>query len=228
MIVYPARHLFEAKFPKLEDHEEEIFFQHPVHEIKINQLGVLYYDESVYAVYEKQDTAIVRHTPTRRNCGSKIRIIWECYTGELAFGPHFLFVNGNPLDLRWENIRKSNTLTSKERDQLLAVKRKFTKKSVEHLIKIEERAEKLGMDITELHKFLLLPHWLVVARAKNGGPGIQKLRLPGGKSPTTEEEADEIEKLYLMGLTFYAIINRFGWTSTHRVKKVVRDRGLVR
>ena len=42
MIVHPARHIFEAKFPSLEDHEEEIFYQHPVHDIKVNQLGVIY------------------------------------------------------------------------------------------------------------------------------------------------------------------------------------------
>ena len=228
MIVHPARHLFEAKFPTLEDDDDEVFFKHPVHAIKCNQLGILYYDESIYAVYEKQDTAMVRHTATRKNCGSKIRIIWECYSGEVAFGLHFLFVNGNPLDLRRENIRKSNTLTSKEREELLVVKRRFVKKSVEHLIMIEERAERLGMDITELHRFLLLPHWLQVARAKNGSPYIKNLRPPGGKSPTTEDEADEVEKLYLQGLTYYAIIRRMGWTSTHRIKKVVRDRGLSR
>ena len=44
----------------------------------------------------------------------------------------------------------------------------------------------------------------------------------------TEEEADEVEKLFHMGLTFYAIIDRFGWKSTSRVKNIIRDRKLVR
>jgi hypothetical protein len=44
----------------------------------------------------------------------------------------------------------------------------------------------------------------------------------------TPAEIEEVVKLYNMGLTFYAIIDRMGWTSTSRIKKIAKDYGLSR
>ncbi len=228
MIVYPAKHIFEAKFPTLEDQEEEVFYQHPIHDIKCNQLGALYYEESKFAVYEKGDTSVVRDQITRKNCGSKLRVIWECYTGEIFPSPHFLFVNANPLDTRRENLVLSKPLTLAEREPYLRKRRKFVIESVKHLIKIEERMAKMGVEKEQLYAMLMLPYWLRSAREKNLEAPVQEERLPGSKSWTTEEEANEVEKLFLQGLSVYAILKRMNWPSTHRIKKVIRDRNLVR
>ena len=92
--------------------------------------------------------------------------------------------------------------------------------------------EEQGVDKTELYEMLLLPHWLIGARERYVPPTVpkhQKVTSKGTPKPrTTEEEADEIERLFHMGLTFYAIIDRFGWSSTSRIKKIVQDRKLVR
>ena len=228
MIVYPAQHLFEAKFPKLEDHEEEVFFHHPVEEIYCNQLGALYYESSSYVCYDKNESNVVRNQKTGKNVGTKIRVIWECYTGKIVTNPHFLFVNGNPLDTRRENMRKISELPKKEWEALQSVKKRFIQKSVEHLVKLEERASKMGLSNSELNQILMLPYWLVSARRRLGDTPTKTNKIPGPKARTTEEQADEIEKLYLQGLTYYAILQKFGWNSNHRVKKVVRDRGLSR
>ena len=228
MIVHTSRHLFEAKFPTLEDHEEEVFYQHPVQAIKCNQLGVLYCDESVYGIYNKADSSMVRNQKTRITCGTKPKVIWECYTGQIVHSPHFFYANANPLDLRFENLIHSKPLSAKERAPYIKIKARFVKASVEHLLKLEDRAEKVGISISDLHSILMIPHWLVAAREKVKKDLVEKQKLLGGKSRTTPEEADEIEALYLRGMSVYAIINRFGWKSTYRVKKVVRERGLVR
>ena len=232
MIVHPARHLFEAKFPSLEDHEEEVFYQHPVHDIKVNQLGVIYCDESIFGIYNKRGTSMVRLLKTTNSVGTKTKVIWECYTGEIVHSPHFFFANGNPLDLRRENLVMSGPLSNREREPYIRIKNRFIKASVEHLIKIETRMEAVGVDKTELYEMLLLPHWLIGARERYVPPAVpkhQKVTSKGTPKPrTTEEEADEIERLFHMGLTFYAIIDRFGWSSTSRVKKIVQDRKLVR
>jgi len=231
LIVYPAKHLFQAKFPSLEPHEEEIFYQHPVYDIKCNQLGTIYCDESDYAIYHKGDTSIVREQSTRKNCGSKLRVIWECYTGKITQSPHFLFANANPLDTRQENMILSKPLTIKQREPYLQRRRKFVEASVDHLVKIEQRMEKMGLDKETLYQMLILPYWLKTARIKYKAPTPKKPRVVswgGSKYRTTEVEADEVEKLFFQGLTHYAIIHRMGWTSTSRIKKIIKDRGLVR
>jgi hypothetical protein len=231
MIVHPSRHWFEAKFPSLEDHEEEIFFPHPVYDIKVNQLGVIYCDNDKYGIYDKVDTSMVREQATRRSLGTKTRIIWECYTGVLVFTPHFFYVNGNPLDTRFENMVLSGPVSAKDRQPYLRTRARFIQASVEHLIKLEDRMEKVGVDREQLYDMLLLPQWLKGARAKYlpPRPKHQKNTSLGTSKPrSTEEEIAEVIKLYNMGLTFYAIIDRMGWTSTSRIKKIAKDYGLTR
>jgi hypothetical protein len=231
LIVYPAKHLFEAKFPSLEDHEEEIFYQHPVHDIKVNQLGVIYSDDGTFGIYDKRGTSMVRLLKTTNSVGTKCKVVWECYTGEIVHSPHFFFANGNPLDLRRENLVMSGPLNNREREPYIRIKNRFIKASVEHLIKIETRMEAVGIDKTELYEMLLLPHWLIGARERYVAPAPKQQRVTSRGVPkprTTQEEADEIERLFHMGLTFYAIIDRFGWSSTSRIKKIVQDRKLVR
>ncbi len=232
MIVHPSRHWFEAMFPSLEDGEEEIFYQHPLYDIKVNQLGVIYCDNDVYGIYDKTDTSMVRHQITRKSVGTKTRIIWECYTGELVFTPHFFYVNGNAMDTRKENMVLSGPLSAKDRQPYLRTKTRFTQASVEHLMKIEARMEKVGVDKNQVYEILQIPQWLRSARKKYlpPKPPKQQKKYTRGtpKIRTTPEEVEEVIKLYNMGLTFYAIIDRMGWTSTSRIKKIAKDHGLGR
>ena len=231
MIVHPARHLFEAKFPSLEDHEEEVFYQHPVHDIKVNQLGVIYCDESILAIYERRGTSMVRDLKTGKSFGTKTKIIWECYTGEIVHSPHFFYANGNPMDLRGENLIMSGPLSDKARQPYLRIKRGFVQASVEHLVGLETRMAAVGIDKTELYEMLLLPRWLVGVRERYVPPAPKQQRVTSRGTPkprTTEEEVAEVIRLYNQGQTFYAIIDRMGWTSTSRIKKIAKDHGLVR
>jgi hypothetical protein len=174
---------------------------------------------------------MVRNQATRLACGTKPKVIWECYTGEIVFAPHFFYANGNPLDLRFENMIHSKPLSAKQRTPYIKIKGQFVKASVEHLLKLEARAEKVGIPISDVHSILMIPHWLVTARAKYlpPEPKIPKanlLRTP--KTRTTPEEIAEVIRLFNQGQTFYAIIDRMGWTSTSRIKKIAKDHGLVR
>lgn len=216
----------------LEDDEEEVFFQHPVYEIKCNQLGVLYYDEEVYASYDKGGSSVVRKIETattpRIVLGTKQRVIWECYMGRIFISPHFVYVNGNPLDTRFDNMKIVTDLPRKEWAKYQETKRKFIKASVLHLLEMEVRMQKMGLTKEELHSFLLLPNWLVAARGRQDLPPKQYSRNPFTRVRTTPEEADLVEKLFHEGLTLYAIMKRMGWTTTQRIKKVIKDRSLVR
>lgn len=232
MIVHPARHIFEAKYPSLEDHEEEVFYQHPVHDIKCNQLGVIYCDDGILAIYDRRGTSMVRDLKTGKSFGTKTKIIWECYTGKVVHSPHFFFANGNPMDLREENLIMSGPLSDKARQPYLRIKRGFVQASVEYLVGLETRMAAVGIDREQLYEMLLLPRWLVGSRERYVPPTVPKQQRTSSKGTprirTTDEETEQVVKLFHMGLTFYAIIDRLGWTSTSRIKKIVRDRKLVR
>lgn len=232
MIVHSAKHYFEAKFPQLEEGEEEIFFDHPTEAIKCNQLGILYFDESVYALYDKAGASVMRKIETattpRIMLGSKPRIIWECYMGRIYMNPHFVYINGNPLDTRFDNMKLVTDLPRKEWEIYQKTKRAFIQNSVLHLLGLEQRMDKLGVDKIQLYEFLMLPNWLLAARGRKDMAPKVYVRNPFTRVRTTPEEADIVEKLYRQGLTLYAIMKRMNWTTNQRIKKIIKDRGLSR
>jgi hypothetical protein len=231
VIVHPSAHWFQAKYPTLEDAEEEVFYQHPVLAIKVNQLGVIYCDDT-FGIYEKGNSSAVTDLAGRKSYGTKCKIIFECYAGEVVYSPHFFFANANPLDLRRENLVLLKPLSAKQREPYIRIKRQFAQASVEHLLGLEARMQAVGIDRKQLYEMLLLPRWLKGARERYvlpAPPKPRKIYSKGAtKKRTTVEEAEQVVKLYHMGLTFYSIIDRMGWTSSSRIKKIVRDYNLVR
>lgn len=230
MVIYPARHLFEAKFPSLEADEKEIYYHHPVHNLYVNQLGVIFCDEDEYTIYCKHGFDIVYSKLKRANCGSKGRVIWECYNNQEIKNPHFLYANGNPYDTRKENLVLIKTVSAKDWAGLSRIKKAFTKASVEHLLGLEVRLQALGFTQKEAFTFLGLPNWLMVARRDYPGapPVVGQSRRGGSQSKTTEEEKAEVCSVFKAGLTYSKIVAHMGWKSCSRVKKVVKDAGLSR
>lgn len=230
MVIYPAKHLFEAQFPKLEDHEEEILYQHPTWPIQCNQIGVMYYDEDVIAVYEKNGRLSVSYKPTWAFCGTKTRVVWECYHGVVMWSPRFLFGNANPYDLRKENLIMVRGLSRSQADHLGRIKARFTNASVEHLVKLEERMKGMGYTGTQTWELLKIPYWLKVARRAYQGAPLEEgqSRRGGSKSKTTDEEKAEVCSAFKAGWTYPRIVAHMGWRSVTRVKKVVKDAGLTR
>lgn len=159
----------------LHDLEEEIFFQHPSEEIKCNQIGMLYYNEEHYVAYDMRSGSVVRkyedwNGKRVRLIGSKLKVIWECYHNQkLEAGAHFLFTNGNPLDLTMENVLAISRLDPHTKQEASKTKVRFIKNSVEHLVKLESKYEKRGIDKDTLHELLQIPNWLLGARSRYSG-----------------------------------------------------------
>jgi len=125
----------------------------------------------------------------------------------------------------------SGPLSATARQPYLRTKARFIQASVEHLIKLEDRMEKVGVDREQLYDMLLLPQWLKGARAKYLPPRPKHPKntsLGVTKPRSTEEEIQEVIRLFNQGQTYYAIIDRMGWTSTSRIKKIAKDYGLTR
>ena len=166
------KHWFECMHPRLGMLEEEIFYQHPIEDIKCNQIGMLYYDEERYVAYEMRTGSVVREFEAWngkgvRVIGSKLKVIWECYHNQkLEAGAHFLFTNGNPLDLTMKNILAINKIDPDTKQQASKTKVRFIQNSVEHLVKLEAKYEKRGIEQKQLHDLLQIPNWLSGARKK--------------------------------------------------------------
>jgi hypothetical protein len=91
--------------------------------------------------------------------------------------------------------------------------------------------EKVGVDREQLYDMLLLPQWIKGARVKYLPPRPKHPKntsLGVSKPRSTEEEIEEVIRLFNQGQTYYAIIDRMGWTSTSRIKKIAKDYGLTR
>lgn len=166
MIQFPCTSLFDAKIPILENHEEEVFFFHPKWEgIKCNQLGVVYFDEDVYAVLNCSPSAIFR-TILRPHVvlGTKEIITYECYYGGDWKGKQFYHINGNPYDFSPDNLIPTNNHNHPRHEEAKENKKKFLEKTLHHLVRLEEKFNKEGISNQELYKFLMLPLWIINAR----------------------------------------------------------------
>jgi hypothetical protein len=106
-----------------------------------------------------------------RVIGAKPKIIWECYHGKfLESGCHFLYLNGNTLDTTKENLLAVSKIDPITKAIATEAKLKFIRNTVEHLVKLEAKYEKRGIDKDTLHKLLHIPNWLVGARKRWKGP----------------------------------------------------------
>jgi hypothetical protein len=230
MIVHPAEHLFECMFPSLEDHEQEVFYQHPTWPIKCNQLGVLYYDEAIISAYEKKDKLNITHKATLEFCGTKPKVVWECYHGKEVKGSQFHYVNANPYDLRKENLVLAHGMTQGESARLNRVKRRFRKATLARLLEIESKMHGMGFTSTDTWEILKIPYWLEVERRKfKEAPIVEgKCRRGGSRAKATDEERLEVSSLFKLGWSYPAIKTHMDWGSVTRVKNIVRDLGLTR
>ena len=157
----------------LEDHEEEIIYIHPSGEFSCNQLGVLYYDEDKYVLLENVNGSYMK-TTDRKNLskGTKLRLVWECYHNQIyptKNSPHIYQANANVYDFTQENLILASSLNKYWQRDLNSVRKEFISKSIDHLIKIENRWSLLGVSKEEVWTMLVIPYWLVGARKRYAG-----------------------------------------------------------
>ena len=236
MIQFPCTNLFDAKLPIFEDGEEEIFYQHPVYDIKCNQLGSLYLNEdkyyvvySVYGIYirvREEDGKL----KFKDNIGMKQKIVWECYNSiHLTSGKQFYHVNGNILDFSHGNLVPTSYLEEKLMAPIISKKKKFIKSSVEKLLELENKYKERGIEKDELYELLMLPMWLINARKKlttlQDKPKVKRTNHAGKASKITPEEEAEIIRLFDQGLTYGEIMLRVKFNSKSPIRRVIYKSG---
>lgn len=239
MIQFPCTNFFDAKPPILEDHEEEVFYKHPLHDIKCNQLGALFVnEEKYYVVYTVHGTYLrIREESGdlkfRDNIGMKQRVVWECYNSTvLNSGRQIYHVNGNVLDFSFGNLVPTGHRRNKEAQAILSTRRRFIKTSVETLLELEAKYEKRGMEKEQLYELLMLPHWLLTARKRWGTlrtrSKVKSGNWTGKASKVTSEEEERIIHYFDQELTYGEIMLRMGFKSKTPIRRVLARWGRSR
>lgn len=229
---YKFTHYFNALSPILEAHEEEEFFPHPtLPGIKCNQLGALYIDETLYTIQHYRRGVGIEDLDGHAY-GTKARIVWECYRGYSypeKRSPNFWHLNGNVNDFTKQNLFL--TFEMDPADERLAVKNRnsFVAKSVERLIKLEEKYLATGLDMNSLYQMLFVPTWLSHARksaAGNKGNDIPISYVGRTATRISDEDVDKVIRLYKKGWGKLAIAVEMGWKSKCKVNRILRENGI--
>ncbi len=148
MIIHKCTSLQDARLPQLEEDEEEVYFRHPIHPLKVNQLGAMYFDEG-YNEMEHSQSGGYLYTPGINGqkisyIGAKPKIVWECYTGESDVKHKFWFADGNQL-----NLTKANLIPKFPGDknkELQEIEDVFIIKTMQWMEKCEKWCDRKGID----------------------------------------------------------------------------------
>ena len=177
MIIHPAKHWFEILLPELEPGEKEVFYRHPTLPLRINHIGVIYFDDEenildgikgqVYRIRKQDKKGYL-------SIGTRARVCYESYHGVLYPGKHFLHVDGNTANCTIENlipaVPPSRTLDPighalyQEADK---ARKRFVARSLQYIKDKDEWVKSRGGDPAHYWElFGQLPSWLETARKK--------------------------------------------------------------
>ena len=235
MIVHPCTNLFDCLYPQLEDHEEEIIYQHPIYpDIKCNQIGVLYYDESKYATGVNHGIPSLRTIKSNNNkfIGSKWRMCWECYHGKEAPSLVNLW-DFNPYNCTKENLYLTKEIPKNEYQYRLHLRKKFAAKTIEKLEAFAARHDHMTIDEIKAH--FQLPVFLVsgwdsyrAGRRVKYQPVKSLGSLGKCHTPSKPDDEERVKTMFYANLYLREIAEAMDWGSTSRVRTIVKKNGWKR
>jgi hypothetical protein len=222
---------FNALSPILEEHEEEVFYKHPVYEIQCNQLGALYFDDEVYT-YKQGRNGIYLQDKAKKTVGSKGILVWECYRGvtcEAIWSPYVYHLNGNLMDYTPDNISLAKEIPPDFKQTALKNRNTFVINSVNRLMQLEQKYLTRGIDKSDLNTMFAVPKWLSMARNKvktKTDKERPKRTYVKTVCKITDEETERVINLFMDGWGQLAIAEEMGWRSRWRVKKIITANNL--
>jgi hypothetical protein len=237
MIIYPAKHWFETRLVELEPNEKEIFYRHPTLPLKINQIGIVYFDDEEQ-VFESAKGQIYRLKFLGKNgkakylgIGTRAKVCYEAYHQLDCQGKHFLHVDGNPANCTKENLIPAHPpLRTKDPEgyeiyqKAIKARKKFVDRSVQYMIQREEWVLRKGGEINHYWQlFGSIPSWLINARSKVVGHSINLNKIPTvEESKYTQEELTEITNLYKSGMTPKQIHERMEYSCLDDTRRIIK------
>lgn len=162
MIIQTPTSYFDCVWPRLEENEAEEFFYHPTLEgIYCNQIGILYLED----IYSQILTGYVNISATKKILGRNEEIVWECYHNRLLLNDKLDFKDGNHLNRTRDNLYIRSRDPYKRKVEIRSLDN-FWKNSIDYLIELEKKWDKIGVSPDYLHEILQISD-LLKSKRKN-------------------------------------------------------------
>jgi hypothetical protein len=153
-------HLFNQKYPTLGPDEEIEWLRHPYLPLQCNQLGLIVMDDGVVwtssngcLIFEYKDE---HGNLNKKRASSDERIVYECYFGTISPFCWIYQKNGNPYDLRPENLVVIDR-KNPEHKELRAKKSAFLYNTAEYMASKIPMLERRGIDPEYYWDLMCLP-----------------------------------------------------------------------
>jgi hypothetical protein len=162
-------HYFNYKPKQIPEGEAEYFFQHPIWDLKCNQLGVIYFGDSLDVSYNPRTEKYTFNYNRKSNGKTRPRLVYECYSNSMTKKRHMSYLNGIPLDLSVENIMFPEHLIPEARHR----QKEFMLRSYQYMLNIEEKLLKKGIDPCDYWEMFVLTEWMKTFYTSVSGKNLE-------------------------------------------------------
>ncbi len=218
-------HYFNYKLPTLDEDQEEIIYHHPDYPIYCNQIGTLFVDEDLDSelIYTSLNETLTLHWNRQKLCKQKLKLIYECYTGETKRTHTLRNLDGNPYNTTYGNV----VYDEKYKEIALLNFMDFQHNSVSFMMKRDLWLKEREIEPCDYWSHFKLPNWLRIAYGKKitkiweKPEYLSKPRTTAGGRPTklTPKQLQLDERARLC---------RKKVTQGDSIHKIMRDLGLSR
>jgi len=144
MIIPNPKHLFEDCLPRLEDSEPEIFYKHPVYDLKCNQIGIIYKEEALknfsYSIIS--DKYSLSDLKNYKIAVPRLKLLAQCFYGSMDIKPRIVPLDGNPINTTPENLVYPKELNRKAK----ANYNEFKQQTLMYMLERDKDLQKTGID----------------------------------------------------------------------------------
>lgn len=185
-------HYFNTDLPKIPEGEPEVFYHHPILDLKCNQVGAVYFGDSFEEVSYSPNTekfTLSKNKADSQRSFAKFKLITECYLGKEAPRLKRETVNGILTDLRPENVlvQDYQAKQAKQNTDL------FIHRSVMYMLEKDTVLEARGISPQEYWGEFKLPNYIISKYVDITGTPLIKARN-GIYKFSSKRKNDEINK----------------------------------
>lgn len=158
MIIPNPKHIFQKCFPQLELEEEEIFYPHPLWDLKVNQIGLIYPADSItyYSFSVLSEHVNLNDLETVKTSVPKTKLIAQCFAGSMDVPFQIIPLDGNPYNTTRDNLLYHDSFRKEASENY----RRFKQNSLEYMLKRDVVLKEKGLFPGPYWALQKLPNYL--------------------------------------------------------------------
>jgi len=197
MIIPSPKHIFQTCFPQLELEEEEIFYPHPLWDLKVNQIGVIYPGESItyYSYSVLSENVGLNDLKTLKTTIPKQKLVAQCFAGSMDVPFQVVPLDGNPYNTTRDNLLYHNS----QKKKALENYKTFKKNSIEYMLKRDVVIKSKGLFPGPYWALQKLPNYLRKPYEKQTGISLALDKYGFPKQTSWGEERPNQNRVRVRG-----------------------------